>query len=492
MAVVTGLFVAVVVGPALAAVALVVLARASSDLSRRVADATVSFVAGAAAVGWAVLAASSESANWSRLVATRPVAVAGVGLAVLVASSSPRRLVARSTALTGLSAFAVAATVRGVDLPDRWLAGALVAVALLVALGRLVDGHGRVTTAVTALAVFAVAAGVVVDDADTGALVALAGIGVALAAALWSTDRDPGGGAVAMPALLLAVSAAVDHTPRLAEETDRVGLAGAAVGVVAALALASVRRVDGVHGRLPLAVVGAGVVVLAQDLPDAGGAGLLLAAGGVLALAAGHPVGLVAAVPGLTGSLVVFGAATAAVHAAAGGAVVALVLAGTARASTAPPLPGDPRRRALLGGAVAFGVLPLWGWSGVALSDHAVGVATAAAFALPVVVVVAWLVPPGSARSTGRITGRRDSAAAPSHGSTIHEAGSEVPPEEEDGVEEVDGQDGPEEGVEEGRTEAAGTTQHPVAVPPQPVPGRARVRGTALRGRLRAGAGRTP
>ncbi|WP_436794030.1 hypothetical protein [Actinospongicola halichondriae] len=490
----TALLAVVLVGPVVCAVVLVVLSRASSDLARRVAAGSVPTVAGATAVGWGLLAAASEPATWGRLVATQPVSVAAVGVAVLVVASSPRRMVGRSTAITGLSAFGVAASMRGIELPDRWLAGSIVALALLVAVGRLRDGHGRLVTSVGAVAAVAVAAGVVVDDPQNAALVSLAGVGIALAAALWSADPRPSGAVVVLPALLLAVGATVDNAPRVVDETDRVGLAGAAVGVVAALALASVRRVDGVLGRLPLAVVGAGVVVLAQDLPDARGAGLLLAAGGVAALAAGHPLGLVAALPGLTGALVVFGSASEAVHAAAGGAIIALLLAGTARAPAMPQLPDDVMHRCLLGGAVAFGVLPLWGWSGVELSDHAVGVAVAVAFALPVVVALSWIPPRRSSPVTGRIPRRRTTAVAPSHGITIHEAGSEVPPQEEgtveeDGVEEVDGQ---EEGVDEGGAEAAGTTQHPVALPPQPVPGRARVRGTALRGRIRPGPGRTP
>ncbi len=484
---------AVLVVPLLAAVALAPLSRLSGDEARRIADAVVPVTSGLVALGWVVIASASEPPTWGRIVATQTVAVAAAGVAFVGASTSPRGLLGRSTALTGLALFGSAAGIDGLVLPDRSLAAALVGLAFLVVVGGVDTRRGAI--ALSTIGAVAVAVGVMLDDADNGALVAVAGLGLVLLVALRTAESVRPLAAPLLPALVLGVYVIVGVAPRT-DDIDRIGFAGAALGALAAVALVPFRSGTGPQWRLPLAVIGAGVVVLTQDLPDAGSAGILLAAGGVLATASGHPVALVGALPGVTASLVVFGAATEPVHAAAGAAAVVLLLAACAGATSDRALPVVWADRLLVVAAIAFGIVPLWGWSAIALPDHAVGVGAAAASALVVMVALSLPLPGGLRQGASRITGRRDTAAAPSHGSPTHEAVSEVPPEEEvDVVEEevLAPEVGDEEEVDDhGGPEQTGTTQHPVAIPPQPVLERARVRGAPLRGRVRARSGRTP
>ena len=483
MAVVTTLLAVALVTPVLASLLLAAASRSSTSSWR--ADAprarSVVPVVGAVVAGWwAVLAAASDPPTWGRLEADPTVAVSIAGVAVLVASSEPARALGRSAALTAISVFALGVTANGVTLPgDRSFAAGVAGLALLAAVGQRTEGAGWRSPLTTAAGGAVLAVAILVDDPDLAALVAVAGAAVILVAAARSIG--PTLGPLVLPAAVLAVGAAAVAAPRL-DDIDRIGIAGALLGAVVALALATTPDGSTVD-RMPTAVVAAGLVVATQDLVDAPGAGLLLAAGGVLALAARHPVGLVAVVPGLTASLVVFGPASEPVHAAAGAAAVGLLVVGASRASTHTTIPSDAVRRVLVLAAVAFGVLPAWGWSGIVLSDHAVAVAVAAAFALPVVVLSSLALPGAPPRVAGRLGRRRDQAATPTHGSTHLEVDGEVPRQEA----------AREEGRlrEEGGPEA-GAPQHPVAVPAQPVPVRARVRGAPLRGRVRARSRRAP
>jgi len=423
--------------------------------------------------------------------------VALAGVALVVAASSPTGVVARSTALTALTVVAVGATSGGIEFPDRTLAAGVVGGALLLAVAARSDGEAWTTPVTTVVAGVLGAVAVVVDQPDVGAMVSLAGVAILTLGALRpAAGLFPVTLAFVPVASLVVVLVASEISP--AGDAERVAAVGAVLGALATVALAAARhRPSPAH--LPIAVVVAGVVVAVQDLPDARGAGLLLTAGGVLALAARHPIGLVAAIPGSTASFAAFGAATHPVHAAAGATVVALLVLGVATAPHPAAPPHDAVRRAVLLAAVAFAVLPAWGWSGVALDDHAEAIATAAAFALPVAVGL-QLLPGGSAGAAGRLARRRDDAARPApttppHGSTILEVDGEVPRRE--GRlrarldEEARAPDGQQEEVEpqEDQPEEA---QPGVAVPPRPVPVRARVRGAPLGRRVRARTGRTP
>lgn len=486
---------AVLVVPLLAAVALVPLSRASTAPARQVAGGVVPVTGALVASGWAVIASAVDPPTWDRIVATPSVAVAAAGVALVVAATAPSRLVGRSTSLTGLALFGAVAGVDGVDLPDRSLAVSVVGLAFFIVVGGVDTRRGAI--ALSTIGAGAVAVGLVLENPDDGAQVAVAGMALVLVVAMRTAESVRPLAAPLLPALVLGVHVIVAAAPRT-EDVDRIGFAGAALGLVASAALVLFRASAANPWRLSLAVVGAGVVILTQDLPDAGSAGILLVAGGVLAVASGHPVALVGALPGLTASLVVFGAATEPVHAAAGAAAVLLLLVACAGAPRDLVVPAGRADRAFVVAAVAFGVVPLWGWSGIEVPDHVIGVGAGSAAALLVTVALSLPLPRGWSRGTGRITGRRDTAAAPSHGITIPEAVSEVPPEEvvvpevpilEDRDEEVASE---EEVDDHGGPEQTGTTQHPVAIPPQPVLGRARVRGTPLRGGVRARSGRTP
>lgn len=475
----TALLAAALVAPVVGAVVSAAVTRSSGALARRL-EHLVPTVGVVVAGAWAVMASVREAPTWGSLVATPAVAVAVAGVGVLAVAFPARSLVGTAATSIGLTVVGVGATAGGVELPDRSLAGGVAALAVLAAVAALADGAGRWATLLSTGGAVAVAVGAALDDSERGALVAVAGSAVVLLVATRRSPDDPGSGLLVLPALALVVSRTVATA---APADDRLGVAGALLGALVAIAVA-VRRGSTertASDALPLAVVGAGLVVVTQDLAAASGAGLLLVAGGVLALGARHPVGLVAAIPGATAAVVAFGAATGWVHAVAGASAVALLLAGVGANDGRLGTPAATIPRLTVLAAVAFGVLPDWGWAGVALPDHASAVATAAAFALPVIVLLSLPLPTGSQQATGRISRRRETATTPTHGSTIQEAAR---PQEGRPEEEVLGQEAGEQ--------EDGTTQRPVAVPPQPVLVRARVRGAPLRGRVRARSGRAP
>ena len=498
----TALVAAAVVVPVIAAVLLAFTARSGRTADPRhdpVRDAAVPVVGLMVAAWWAVLATPTDPPTWGALDVSPVVAVTLAGVALLVAASAPTGVVARSTSLTALTVVAVGTTAGGVEFPDRSLAAVLVGCALLHDAGARGAAGDRPLPFTTVAAGALGAVAVLVDQPDVGAMLALAGFAV-LALSTLRPARRPGrvGPPVStafLPVAALVVALVTDETLPAAD-AERVAVVGAVVGALAAVAVAvAAARRSASPPHLPIAVLVAGIVVLVQDLPDARGAGLLLVAGGVLALAARHPIGLVAAVPGLTASFAAFGAATDPVHGAAGAAAVALLVVGVAAAPAPGPLPRDAERRALLAAAAGFAVLPAWGWSGLVLDDHAVAVATAAAFALPVAVGL-HLLPGGSVGAAGRLARRRDDAARPvpaipPHGSTILEVDGEVPRREGRLRARLDEEARPAEGDQE-EAQPEEEAQPGVAVSAGPVPVRARVRGAPLRGRVRARTGRAP
>lgn len=512
------LLVAALVLPILGIVGVVVTAGPASrhDVQAR----WVTGLAAAAAAGaWAIIAGAGEAPEVGGIIATTDVAVAAAGVSLLVAASRPSTTLGRATSLAAATAFAAGAGSGAADpgLPDRPFAAGVLA---LVVLSVIADFADRPAGAARGPAVVMLVAGVVsavalsLDDlADgPGPVMVLAALALAVIVSIRTSPSDHPSGVLALPGLLLAADAVVAAAPRT-DDLDRVGLAAAAVAAVAVAAVARVgagspeRPGDGVR-ILPLAVVGSGVAVAFQSFPDARGAGLLLTAGGVVALATRHPWGLVAAVPGLTAAFAAFGAASEPEHGAAAVAAAALLLVAAHGSPPARHGPTTPTDRTLVGAAVGFAAVPLWGWTGLALPEHAEGLAVAAAFALPVVIALRALearrdaaLPGVRVGSTGRLPSRRNPAAAPSHGSTILDFQGEVPVQDDvpqAGFQALEVQE------EAGHHEAVHDEEDPedahhgrppqlaVAVPPEPVPVRARRDRAPLRGRVRPRPGRTP
>lgn len=372
-----------------------------------------------AAAGWAVLVAA-DPFELGRLLVTPTVAATGTGLALLAAAQPAGSAPARAAELSVVSVGALGAALAAGsdDAPARVLAVAVAVAVLLSVASTYLDGGGR-RSVVSLLGVGAVVTtGLAIDDAAVSAAVVLAGTGLALLVAVRTMSSDgpvpsdgpvssvsrmsPDGsvattprtpttptastmslGAALLPLLVFASSTRVVEVVG-DTDLDVVAMVGSAGALVVAAGLI-VRRTTASGTALPLAVVAAGVVLVAQGLPGAHGAGLLLVAGGLLALAADHPVGVVAALPGLTAGAVSFGAANDAVHAAAGAACLAVLVAGALElpARARFTVVGARDRWVLLAAAVAFGVLPAWGWADVSLPEHVEAVATGVAFALP-------------------------------------------------------------------------------------------------------------
>lgn len=471
--------------------------------------------AAGAAAAWAVVAGASETPEVGGIVATTDVAVTAAGIGLLVAGARPTTTLGRAVSLAAVTAFAAGAGAGAATpgLPDRPLAAGVVALVVLSVVAGLADrtaerARGGAVVVLVAGVVSAVALSFEGDTAaDAAPVMALVALALALIVAIRTPAASglPALTGLVLPGLVLAADAVVASAPRT--DLDRVGLAAAAVGALAAVATIragrdSQDRPTADRARvLPLAAVGAGVAVAFQTFPDARGAGLLLVAGGIVALASAHPWGLVATVPGLTAALAAFGTASEPEHAAAAGAAAAVLIIATLTGPSGAHAPATPADGGLVGVAFGFGVVPVWGWTGLTLSDHALGLAVAVAFALPVVIALSVVGTPRSpalpgvrAGSTGRIPSRRTAAAEPSHGSTILDFEGEVP------VQDDVTQAGPEEEgqhhqghVEDPEVAEDGRPpQLAVAVPPQPVLGRARRDRAPLRRGVRARSGRTP
>lgn len=448
----TGLLVVLLVAPIVGAAAAFVL----PDLGVRICTAT----AGLVALGWAVLAAQDDPTAWGDVVADPLLAAAAAATALLVAGTRPHTALSSGAALVALTVLPAAAALDPDRLPDRRLALGVVVVALLAAVRLWSERAPRLGQVLAVLAGVVVATGLVGEDPREAVALAVSGTTVAVvAAAVWGAP-----GRLLLPAGLLAVSRAASARDA-ADGTDWTLLVVAALVVVAAVVLRAVRARP-VTERLPLAGVVVGAALLAVDVVELQQAGALLGAGAVLALAGRHPVALLALVPGTTAAIEAAGYAEAPEHAAVGVAVLAVLVA----ASTGTLGPGGDRARPgpLAAVAVAFAVVPLWGWAGVDLDGYRTALAVTAAVALPVLLLGqrAWR----ERSPLGSIIGRRPHAGS-THGTARL----------------------PEPVPEAGQGQAgASAPQLPLAVPPQPVPRRAPLRGEHRGGRLRARPGRRP
>lgn len=365
-------------------------------------------VAAGVAVGWAVLAAHDAPVTWGDLVSDPLIAAATAGTALLVVATRPHSATAAGSALLVLTVLPAAAALDPVRLPDRRLAAGVVLIAVLAAARLWSERAPRLGQVLAVLAGAVIATGLVGDDPAEAIALAVAGTTVAMvAAAVWGAP-----GRLLLPAGLLAVSRAAPSR-EVVDGTDWTLVVVAVLVVVAAAVLRAVRSRP-VTERLPLAVVIVAAALLAGDVAELRSAGVLLGAGAVLALAGRHPVALLALVPGAIAAVDAIGLADQPAHAAVGAAIVAVL----AVASAGVGLPDGPARPGLLAGAaVAFAVVPTWGWAGVHLDDYRMSLAVAAAVALPVLLLglPVWrdqLPLPGS------IGGRP--TPGPSHGTARH------------------------------------------------------------------------
>lgn len=428
-------------------------------------------LAGAAsAVTWAVLATAADPPTLGRIQPDAVVSAAVAGVALVVAALPPATALARSTTTCAITVLAVGASADHGALPDRPLGAALLGIAGLVVVALWADRSVPVLAGAALTGSFAVAgAGLLLDNGDLAGPVVVAGAMAVLAGSALL--------AVPAPALVPAAVLAVDRVAGEAGGSTAVVTTAAVAGLVTAGALL-VRRRSAANRAVPLAAaVAAGAVLLLTTVPDLRAAGLLLAAGGVFAVASGHPLGLVATLPGLAAALEAFGAASEPEHALAGAAAVAL-LAAAAMAGAAVPWPASRRARLATTAAVGFGLVPLWGWSGAVPEAYTPAVAAAGAVAAVVVaggLAIAAL-PAVGGSTPGRIE-RRPKAATHASTYSLVEAGgsSEGAAEDPQGT---------------ARRPAGRPAKPPVAVPPRPVPVRAGAGGLRGGRRLRARAGR--
>jgi len=188
----------------------------------------------------------------------------------------------------------------------------------------------------------------------------------------------------------------------------------AALVVVAAVVLRAVRSRP-LTERLPLAATVVAAALLAGDVAELRSAGAVLGAGAVLALAGRHPLALLALLPGTVAAIDVIGLGDQPAHAAVGAAIVVVVA--VASTGTVTPVGGPARPGPVTSVALAFAVLPAWGWAGVDLDGYRTGLAVAVAVALPVLVLgtPAWR----ERRAPGGTIGGRPTPGF-SHGTTRH------------------------------------------------------------------------
>ena len=439
---------------------------------------------GLAAAGWIVIAAADRPPTIGRIVVGPVVAAAVAGAALLATARPPASGLGRSGAACAITVLAVAASTGDGDIPDRPLAVGLVVLALLAVVRSRAAGQAVPATLVASLPGAVLGGALLLSDPRPSAVVAVLAAAVAVGAMAVTGEA----GAL-LPAAVLAVARVAGPAHGPGSRSDGVIWAAVAAAVVVTVAIVGLevvlrrarQRGEGALGPavdLPAcAVVVAALVLVAQDLGAVRSAGLLLAAGGVLALASRHPAGLLAAVPGLASAMAAAPSGTDPAHAAAGAAAALVVLV----ALLVPPLP-RAAPTAWLAPAVAFAAFPLWGWSGATPDAYAETVAVAAAV-VAVVATGAVLVGTGTlgtvptvlSGSLGRL--RRRSKAA-DHARTH--------PTEEVQPTEVGGH------APQGVGAAGGATQRPVALPPRAVPGRVGRGGVGGRGRLRARPGRPP
>lgn len=328
-------------------------------VSSRVEPRHVAEWAGAAtALAWAGVAATATAPPAAGAVEVDAVLACGLaGLGLLVATRAPVARFGACGALVSIALVALAAGSEDPAAPGRRLGAAMAVLVVLAAIG-----FGR-EKASTVSAMTAVVGGVIVALALVVADATLTAVGVVVGAgALVAATAGVGlPGVLIVPVALVAVGRRAALLPEA--DAGLLGFTAAGVGVAIAVAIVVAGRRVPVD-RAPVAAIGAAIVLLGQDVPGATSAGLLLAAGGILAVAARHPIGLIGLLPGVTATLAVAGAATEGPHAAAGAAVVALGLAAAARPPVASPLPTGPVGLGALASAATFGLVPVWGWAG--------------------------------------------------------------------------------------------------------------------------------
>ena len=379
-------------------------------------------VSGLAAVSWAVVVASDAPPELGRVVADPLAACAVAGLALLATVHLPTRPLAACGALCGITVVAVGATTDATagGSAERPLAAATLALVALVVVQARADAVPAAVLVATGLGGIVAASGLAVDPTDTVAAGVVLGTAVVLVASMWCPPA-----VVLVPVVALAVARIVPAPSAItagfpADGATRSAIAGV---VVAAAGTAAIATRSGVVSRLrrpgartprsrsgrssvapgvPMtdqnvggrrlggsvaawAPVLAGTVLLTQDLTGFRSAGLLLVAGGVLALVSTHPAALIAVVPGLAAGVDALGSPRAPVEVAAGVGAGAVLVAGLFELRTDADATGRDWR---LVAPVAFGCVPLWGWSGAELDGYSSAVATAAAAGIAVVVFV--------------------------------------------------------------------------------------------------------
>lgn len=418
----SALLLVLVLGPSIAAL----LAALLEDRAPQVGTAAAVL----AGIGWAVVAAADAPVEAAELSADPVLAAAAVGLCALVAAARSRSTFGVAAGLLVLTVVPGAAALDPSRVPDRRLAAGVLLAAVLAAARLLLERGPRLGQVVVLIAGAVLGAGLVGEDPGDGLALAAAGTLVAVvAAATWGPT-----GRLLVPIGLLVVARASAGRPGDPDlDVALLVVAGLVAFGAGVLALGRSRPVV---ERLPLGAALAAAGLLALDVPELRGAGALLAAGAVLALAGRHPIALVALAPGIATAVHDAGLATEGEHAAIGAAAVVALAAGLVGRTRAPAQRPTPFVLPALG----FAVVPLWGWSGATTDVYGEGVAIAAAVGIPLLVLAAALPAlrqtADLARGTGRIDGRP--RAVPSHGpaprpaseaEALHreEAGTEAP-----------------------------------------------------------------
>lgn len=354
--------------------------------------------AGTATAGFAIVAAAGSPPSLGRIEVDPVLAAAAAGLAAVIgltfpASQAPAADVAdgravpgvlpASMALCAVTLFAATAGIGAERAPDRPLAVGVLFTVAVAAVSAHAVGAGRLALTGVVVGGAASAAGLVLDDADRGAALVLGGAAVLLATLC---RRGAPGAVLLAPVLLVAdrvVGFALQSPAGMAAGGRWVAVAASAVVAVGALWAVHRSVAAPTHVRLAAIAAAGSVLTLTIDVPDARSAGLLLGAGAVLTLVAAHPLGALAALPGLVATIEALGPAGGSRSAAAGGALVVLLLVAAVGID-------HPRLRApwRVLPAVAFALLPASGWAGASLPDLGRSVAVGSALALAAAVAV--------------------------------------------------------------------------------------------------------
>lgn len=374
---------ALVLGLPLVGASVVVVAR---ERTRLVASAT----GVAVAAGWSVLVAATSGTDTAaveigRLHVEPVLAAAAAGLALLVAVVPGRTVFATSASLTALTVFAAAGAVTRTALPDRSLAAGVVVLVVLVVVRTRLERPPRLTVLALAAGGCLAALGLALDDAELATVLAVGGAGTVVVTAAWSSTSA----ALMLPVVLLAAHRVTSAPRELPDGLDPALVVAVAAAVLGALVLAVLRRRPVSH-RLPMAAALGALALFTADLESFRHTGVLLAAAAVLAAVGRHPVALLAGLPALVAGAEAAATGTEPEHAVIGAAVVLVLAAGAVGATSYEPAMPAWRWAALPG--VAFGLAPVWGWSGAGeLPEYTETLAVATAVGFVVVATLsAW------------------------------------------------------------------------------------------------------